>query len=167
MRGGLYQRLIHLSLLVILIRLAGQNGSALPYRLLWLVPRATSSDAAVCAWVCCNPQIAHRDRRSLFLAGFAGFAQCNGNRLLTAFDLRAFAGAWLAALQRAAFVFAHHLGDLGLGFGWLFHGELLVSYFEELFFCFCSFHLRLIKCTACDTLRSLGLGRFAHFVGSS
>ena len=137
MCGGLYRRLIHLSLLVILIRLAGQSGSALPYRLPWLVPRATSSDAAVCAWACCNFQIARHDRRSLFLAGLTGFAQCNSNRLLTAFDLRAFAGAWLAALQRAALVLAHHLGDLGLGFGWLFHGKLLVGYFEEFLFRFC------------------------------
>ena len=58
---------------------------------------------------------------SLLLAGFAGFAQCNSNCLLTAFDLRAFAGAWLAGLQRAALVFTHHLGDLGLGFGWFLH----------------------------------------------
>lgn len=121
MRGGLYRRLIHLSLLVILIRLAGRSGSALPYRLPWPIPRATFSGCSVCAWVCCNPQIAHRDKRSLSLAGFTGFAQCDGNRLLAAFDLRAFAGTWLAGLQRAALVLTHHLGDLGLGFGWLFH----------------------------------------------
>jgi len=84
MRGVLYRRLIHLSLLVTRIHLADRNGSTLPYRLAWQVRRATSLDCLVCAWVCCNPRIAHRDRRSLLFLGFlcslGGSLECSGAR---------------------------------------------------------------------------------------
>ena len=98
MRGVLCRRLIHLFSVVILIHLAGQSGSALPYRLPWQVRHGTSLDCSVCAWVCCNPRIAHRDRRSLLLfrllGSFSRCLECSGARATSfAFTCHAFFAA--------------------------------------------------------------------------